>query len=140
MHRHQRWLRPGGRLVVISFHSLEDRLVKRTMKEAARPGVVRRNIPEHPSDTSPQAQNWSARPIRPSERELSDNPRSRSAVMRIAERARLECKTNPSDTDYRSGAGNLQCAWCRLSPDMRVASLAVALGRIRRTTAMKLLP
>jgi 16S rRNA (cytosine1402-N4)-methyltransferase len=79
-----RWLRPGGRLVVISFHSLEDRPVKRTIREAARPGVVRRNIPEHPAHKPSLKAVGKA--IRPSERELSANPRSRSAVMRIAEK------------------------------------------------------
>jgi 16S rRNA (cytosine1402-N4)-methyltransferase len=77
-------LRPGGRLVVVSFHSLEDRLVKRTFKEAVRPGRVRRNIPDHPD--------WKAKlkligkAIRPSEQEISANPRARSAIMRVAEK------------------------------------------------------
>ena len=79
-----RQLRPGGRLVAISFHSLEDRLVKRTLREAVRPGKTRRNIPDDPS--------WSQRlklvgkATRPSETEISVNPRARSAVMRVAER------------------------------------------------------
>jgi 16S rRNA (cytosine1402-N4)-methyltransferase len=77
-------LRPGGKLVVISFHSLEDRLVKRTIREAARPGRVRRNIPEHP-DSRPLLKPI-GRAIRPSTAELSVNPRARSAVMRIAEK------------------------------------------------------
>ena len=79
-----RQLRPGGRLAVISFHSLEDRLVKRTFREAVRPGKVRRNIPDHP-DWSPRLK-LVGKAIRASEFEISANPRARSATMRVAEK------------------------------------------------------
>jgi len=79
-----RVLRPEGRLLVISFHSLEDRLVKRTMKEAAQPGRVRRNIPVHP-DVKPSLR-LIGKVVKPSKAELSVNPRARSAVLRIAEK------------------------------------------------------
>jgi len=75
---------PGGRLVVISFHSLEDRLVKRTIRAAVRPGQVRRNIPQHP-DLKPVLK-MIGKAIQPSANELSVNPRARSAVMRVAEK------------------------------------------------------
>ena len=77
-------LRVGGRLVVNSFHSLEDRLVKRTFREAVRPGKVLRNVPEHP-DWPPRLK-LIGKAIKASEQETSANPRARSAIMRVAEK------------------------------------------------------
>ena len=75
-------LQPGGRLVVISFHSLEDRIVKQFIAAHARDGYDRRVPFAAPKPMRLQAL---AR-IKPSAREVAANPRSRSAVLRVAQR------------------------------------------------------
>ncbi len=77
-------LKPGGRLAVISFHSLEDRMVKRALRKPAPPADVPRHLPlpelpKHPWKLISKA-------IKASAEELEFNPRARSAVLRVAER------------------------------------------------------
>lgn len=68
LNRAPSWLKPGGRIGIISFHSLEDRLVKHTLRE------------------SPMLRVLTKKPITPQDDELANNPRSRSAKLRIAEK------------------------------------------------------
>lgn len=75
----------GGRLVVISFHSLEDRIVKRFMRDQARGIQLPRHVPVIDSDAG-KTLNLVGKAMKPSNEEIARNPRSRSAVMRIAER------------------------------------------------------
>lgn len=75
----------GGRLVVISFHSLEDRIVKRFMRDAARGQAVPRGIPVVDEDSG-RSLRLIGKALRPSEAEIAANPRSRSAIMRVAEK------------------------------------------------------
>jgi 16S rRNA (cytosine1402-N4)-methyltransferase len=78
-------LSPGGRLVVISFHSLEDRIVKRFMEAESATCVCPPEQPICTCDTIPRLSRI-GKPIRPSDHEINANPRSRSAIMRVAER------------------------------------------------------
>ncbi|HSA60522.1 MAG TPA: 16S rRNA (cytosine(1402)-N(4))-methyltransferase RsmH [bacterium] len=71
LHRAPAALAPGGRLAILSYHSLEDRRVKRAFVEAERLGALRR---------------LTKKPLTPSEDEVRDNPRSRSAKLRVAEK------------------------------------------------------
>lgn len=75
-------LRPGGRVAVISFHSLEDGRVKRAFREAARAGVAKVLTP---------------RPVTPEADEIRRNPRSRSAKLRVAERTKIEDRSSKSE-------------------------------------------
>lgn len=77
----------GGRLVVVSFHSLEDRLVKRFMREQARGDNYPSNIPVPASQVKPLLR-LVGKAVKPSASELERNPRARSAVLRVAERTR----------------------------------------------------
>ena len=80
-------LHTGGRLVVISFHSLEDRIVKRFMRDHARTDPALSRLPQVPESALPRLQ-LPLRAIRPDENEIEKNPRARSATLRVAERLR----------------------------------------------------
>ena len=79
-------LNPAGRLVVISFHSLEDRIVKRFMRDNARPDPLPRRLPLRAHELPQPKLRLVGRAVRPAAAEITANPRARSAVMRIAER------------------------------------------------------
>lgn len=76
-----------GRLVVISFHSLEDRIVKRFMRDMAEGDKLPRDVPVRAHEVPRGKMNLIGKVVRAGERELSLNPRARSAVMRVAERS-----------------------------------------------------
>lgn len=78
-------LAEGGRLAVISFHSLEDRIVKRFIRELSTPNLPPKNIPVS-EDAYLTPLKAIGKAIKPSKHEVSENPRSRSSVLRIAER------------------------------------------------------
>lgn len=79
-------LEPGGRLAVISFHSLEDRIVKNFLREDARADTLPRGVPVRAKDLPEPRLRLVGRAIRPSDAEVAANPRARSATLRVAER------------------------------------------------------
>jgi 16S rRNA (cytosine1402-N4)-methyltransferase len=79
-------LAPAGRLVVISFHSLEDRIVKRFMRERAQPPRMPARLPLRAAELPHPELSLIGKQQRPAHDEIAANPRARSAVMRVAER------------------------------------------------------
>lgn len=81
-----RLLNPGGRIVIISFQSLEDRIVKETYKKLTEGCTCPRSLPVCVCGNKPMLRLINRKPILPSEEELAENPRSRSAKLRVAEK------------------------------------------------------
>ena len=79
-------LNPGGRLAVITFHSLEDRIVKNAMVEASKGCTCPPNFPVCVCGKKPKVKLITKKPIVASNEELEVNPRSRSAKLRICEK------------------------------------------------------
>jgi 16S rRNA (cytosine1402-N4)-methyltransferase len=103
----ERMLKAGGRLAVVSFHSLEDRIVKNFLAERGKAGGGSRHLPEV-RHVAPSFKILTRRPVTPDDAELADNPRSRSAKLRGAER-----------TEAQAHAASQQPAWPRLPDVMR---------------------
>lgn len=83
----ERILKPGGRLVVVSFHSLEDRIVKQFLAARSGRGQTRsRLLPGEPVSSPPSFQVIGRQPVVPSEAEMRANPRARSAKLRVGTR------------------------------------------------------
>ena len=82
-----RALRVGGRLAVISFHSLEDRIVKRFMRKESEGDPVWRGLPDMPESARPRLA-LVGKAVRATEAEIESNVRARSAVLRVAEKVR----------------------------------------------------
>jgi len=91
-------LRPGGRLAAISFHSIEDRLVKQTFRAMAATCVCPPQQPICTCDTTPTIR-VVGKPVRPADGESKANPRSRSATLRVAERLTAEGTRHEPATD-----------------------------------------
>ncbi len=96
----ERALKPGGRLAVVTFHSLEDRVVKRFFQaRSGRAGSGSRYAPVQASD-APAFEMISRKGIGPDDQELAENPRSRSAILRVARRTDA-----PAGTPDRAALG-----------------------------------
>ncbi|MBQ9648384.1 MAG: 16S rRNA (cytosine(1402)-N(4))-methyltransferase RsmH [Oscillospiraceae bacterium] len=79
-------LKPGGRLAVITFHSLEDRIVKQKLRDLATGCVCPPEFPVCVCGRTPKLKLVTRKPVVPDEAELSENPRARSAKLRVAEK------------------------------------------------------
>jgi 16S rRNA (cytosine1402-N4)-methyltransferase len=83
-------LKPGGRLAIIAFHSLEDRIVKQFVRTESKDCICPPRQPLCTCGHKATLREVTRKPIRPQEEEVRNNPRSRSARLRVAERTAEE--------------------------------------------------
>lgn len=91
------WLKPGGRLCVITFHSLEDRIAKETFKEMANPCKCPPKFPVCTCGLKPEIKLVNNKPIIPTAEELDENPRARSAKLRVVEKLSIVLKSREGE-------------------------------------------
>jgi 16S rRNA (cytosine1402-N4)-methyltransferase len=98
----ERGLKPGGRLVVVTFHSLEDRIVKRYLTDASgrNPAGSRHLPPVAGASAAPRYRILNQRPLTPSSKEIAANPRARSARLRAAERTSAPAAPPADETQF----------------------------------------
>jgi 16S rRNA (cytosine1402-N4)-methyltransferase len=80
------WLKPGGRIAIMSFHSLEDRMVKQAFARYSAPTIDAPNFPAPKPNPDYCLRLITKKPVEPTDAEIAMNPRSRSAKLRVAER------------------------------------------------------
>jgi len=112
----ERILKPGGRIVVVSFHSLEDRIVKTFLARRSGAGGDSRHLPERTREAA-TFRVLTRRPLTPDAAEIHENPRARSAKLRAAER---------TDAPARTGGGPSLATFCD-GRDKGLPSLAAVL-------------
>jgi 16S rRNA (cytosine1402-N4)-methyltransferase len=96
----ERALKPGGRLVVVTFHSLEDRIVKQFLaRRSGRGEAASRRLPGEPTRAEPTFLVAAGQPILPGQAELAANPRARSAKLRFGERAAAPARARDEDIE-----------------------------------------
>lgn len=110
-------LRPGGRVVAISYHSLEDRIVKTLFRELARGCTCPPDWPECRCGRNPEVRVLVSHPVRPSEAERAGNPRARSAKLRAA--MRLAVRDAKDEPPAGPGTGEQGQRWCGAAPQSR---------------------
>ncbi len=98
-------LKPGGRLVIISFHSLEDRIVKRALRDLSKSCICPPEQPICTCNNQPLLRLVTRKAVSPSEAEAASNPRSRSAKLRVAEKLPIDAGQPGGRVPGFAGAG-----------------------------------
>ncbi len=130
-------LRSGGRLAAISFHSLEDRRVKRFLGDRARGCVCPPEIPICVCGREPEAELLTRRAVAPTPGEVAANPRSKSAHLRVARKLEVSDMTPEGDPAQRTSHGRARQAGSGTAPGVRPAAEPAAPATAARSASRR---